>query len=258
MTGSDETTGPSGGGPGGERSLPRRDLHGRRHGRRLRPGLKQLLLDALPKVRIELPALGGRLDPAGLFPRPPAEIWLEIGFGGGEHLAWQAGEQARLGSRVGLLGVEFFINGIAMLLRDLAAQDALERVRVHQGDGREIIEALADASVARAFVLFPDPWPKARHHKRRLIQRQTLDGLARILCDGAELRLASDDHDYLAWMLRLLGDHPAFRWTAERAEDWRRRPPDWPETRYGRKAVEAGRSCVFLSYRRLARSAGRA
>ncbi len=232
----------------------RRSLYGRHKGRPLRPKLKAALDEVLPGCSLHLPAPGALLSAADLFAPPIDDLWLEIGFGGGEHLAWQAGEQARQSSRVGLLGVEFFVNGVAMLLRDLAERELLDRVRVHQGDGREVVAALAEASVGRAFVLFPDPWPKTRHRKRRLIQREILDGLARVLRDGADLRLASDDPDYLAWMLRLLSDHPSFTWTADRARDWRQRPADWPETRYERKARAAGRTSAFLTFRRRPRT----
>jgi len=235
----------------------RRDtFHGRRHGRRLRKGQKALLSEMLPRLRVELPAAGGRLDPATLFGAPGAgaaarrEVWVEIGFGGGEHLAWQAAHHPE----VGFLGAEYFVNGIASLLRNL--QDAgLQNVRIYQGDGRAVLAALPPASLSRAFILFPDPWPKVRHHKRRIVQRDTLDALARVLRDGVELRLATDDMEYARWMLALLLKHADFEWLAERAEDWRRRPADWPETRYEAKAVSQGRRPLYLRFRRRARRA---
>lgn len=231
-------------------------FHGRRHGRRLRDGQRALLREALPRLRVALPAPGARLDPAALFDAAAApagarrEIWLEIGFGGGEHLAWQAARHPE----VGFLGAEYFVNGIASLLRHL--QDGgLRNVRIYQGDGRALLAALPPACLARAFILFPDPWPKARHQKRRIVRRETLDALARALADGVELRLATDDMDYARWMLERLLRHPDFEWLAERADDWRRRPDDWPESRYEAKALAAGRRPLYLRFRRRPRTA---
>jgi tRNA (guanine-N7-)-methyltransferase len=113
----------------------------------------------------------------------------------------------------------------------------LSRIRIHTGDARDIIEALPDASLGRVFLLFPDPWPKKRHHKRRFVQMETLDALARVMKDGAEFRFASDDPDYVAWTLERIRTHEAFMWLAERPGDWLLRPSDWPITRYEQKAL---------------------
>jgi tRNA (guanine-N7-)-methyltransferase len=231
-------------------ALPHRPFHGRRHGRRLRAGQKHLLESLLPRLAVDLPP-GGRLDPAALFDRPDEgrrRIWLEIGFGAGEHLAWQA----RAHPAVGLIGAEVFVNGIAQLLRRIEAE-GLDNVRIYQNDARDLLAALPAASIDRAFVLFPDPWPKARHRKRRLIQPETADDLARILADGAELRLATDDPAYAGWMLEILARHPAFAWQAEAPDDWRRPPADWPATRYQAKAEAAGRPPVYLRFARIRR-----
>lgn len=223
----------------------RRHLHGRRRGRPLRRGLEALLEDLLPGLRVTLPAAGAALELPSLFGPAPRELWLEIGFGAGEHLAWQAARNRD----VGLLGAEIFINGIAGLLRRVAEAD-LDNVRIHQGDARDLLEALPEASVARAFMLFPDPWPKLRHHKRRLVRRELLDRLAGAMSDGAELRLATDHPDYLAWILERATAHPAFEWLARGPADWRRRPADWPATRYELKAIEEGRTPCYLRFRR--------
>lgn len=233
-------------GEAGERSVK---LHGRRSGRPLRPSLQRLLDEELPRLALRLPAKGETLDPAALFPGRQ-EVWLEIGFGGGEHLAAQAAAHPE----VGIIGAEIFRNGIATLLRSLA-EESSDNVRILEDDARALLPLLPAASLHRVFLLFPDPWPKGRHHKRRFIQPETLDQLARIMVDEAEFRLASDDPSYVAWMLRHLLDHPAFQWTAERAGDWRERAADWPETRYEAKAREQGRQPVFLRLRR--RSRGR-
>ncbi len=243
MTG-DREAGEAKGGPWSG-PTPRRNLHGRRHGRPLRPGRRRLLEELLPKIRLELPPEGARLDPAALFGAGAREVWLEIGFGSGEHLAWQAEHHPE----VGFLGAEPYVNGVASLLRHVSDRD-LANLRVLQGDGRALLDALPEASLSRAFVLFPDPWPKVRHHKRRLIRRGTLDRLAACLKDGAELRIATDHGDYLAWILERATAHPDLRWLAEGPGDWHRRPDDWPATRYEEKAVAEGRIPVYLRFRR--------
>ena len=172
-----------------------------------------------------------------MFADPPRSVWLEIGFGGGEHLA----AQAELRRDIGFIGCEVFENGIAKLLGEVECRH-LANIRLFIDDARLLIGALPAASVERVFILFPDPWPKRRHHKRRIVSRETLDGLARIMSDGAELRLATDDPDYFSWMLECVTGHPAFAWLARRPADWRERPPDWPPTRYEEKARAAGRS----------------
>jgi tRNA (guanine-N7-)-methyltransferase len=186
------------------------------------------------------------IDPSGLFPTP-RPIWLEIGFGGGEHLISQA--EAHPG--VGLIGCEPFINGVARLLAEIDAR-GLENVRLVVDDARLLLEALPDQSLERIFVLFPDPWPKARHHKRRIVNPTTAAAFARLLVVGGELRLATDDPGYQRFMLETLLGRPGFGWRAERAADWRSRPADWPPTRYEQKARAAGRSPIFLSFERLA------
>ncbi len=207
--------------------------------------MKLLLDEELERRAVSLPDEGETLDPRDLFATPPGEIWLEIGFGGGEHLAWQAGQNPD----VGILGAEIFLNGVAKALRALRDQDS-EAVRIYTGDARDLLDSLAPASLSRAFILFPDPWPKARHNKRRIIQPETLDLLAALLEPGAELRLGTDDPDYAAWMIACLDRHPEFAWPISTATDWRRRPLDWPETRYEQKALAAGRKPVYMIWRR--------
>jgi tRNA (guanine-N7-)-methyltransferase len=197
----------------------------------------------LPKV--------GPLDLEALFGGARSAIWLEIGFGGGEHLAAQAEGHPD----IGFIGCEFFENGIEKLLARIESRQ-LRNVRIFTDDARLLIAALPPASIARVFVLFPDPWPKRRHHKRRIVSRETLDRLGEVMCDVAELRLATDDADYLSWMLERVTDHPAFEWTACRPMDWRDPPPDWTPTRYEQKARAAGRRPTFLVLRRRARVGG--
>jgi tRNA (guanine-N7-)-methyltransferase len=227
---------------------PRRRLYGRRRGRPLRDGQLRLKQDLLPRVSIALPE-SGPLDPFVLFPQRPPAVWLEIGFGAGEHLVAQAAGHPELG----FIGCEVFENGIARLLGEIA-RCGLANIRVFADDARLLLEALAPASIARVFILFPDPWPKTRHHKRRLVASATLDRLAAVMIDRAELRLATDDGDYLRWMLEHATAHPDFQWLARRPGDWRERPPDWPATRYEEKARAAARTPAFLRLIRRPRS----
>ena len=222
-------------------------VYGRRRGRPLRQGRRLLAETLLPRVAIALPA-EGPLNPKTLFAAPPPEVvWLEIGFGAGEHLAQQAEQHPG----VGFIGCEVFENGIARLLGDIAHRE-LGNIRIFADDARLLLDCLAPASIARVFILFPDPWPKERHHKRRLVARATLDRLAWVMQPGAELRLATDDPGYLVWMLEHVTAHPQFEWLARSPADWRSRPPDWPATRYEEKARAAGpssgRTPVFLRF----------
>lgn len=202
----------------------------------------------LPRLAAALPAQGS-LQPAALFDGRPPAVWLEIGFGAGEHLA----VQAERNPEIGIIGCEVFESGIAKLLRRIECRQ-LGNVRIFGDDARLLIAALTPASIARVFVLFPDPWPKHRHHKRRIVSRQTLDGLAIIMSDSSELRLATDDEDYLAWMLEQGTAHPDFEWPARRPADWLERPQDWPPTRYEAKARSVGRPPAFVTFKRRRRT----
>ncbi len=221
----------------------KRILYGRRKGRALRRGRGQLLESLLPRIRID-PAAGG-IDPATLFDPPRAETWLEVGFGGGEHLA----AQARAHPEIGMIGCEPFINGIARLLGEIE-RDHIENIRIYPDDARDLIDALPDASIGRVFVLFADPWPKKRHNRRRFIGPEILENLARVLTDRAELRIASDQMPLIRWTLFHAIGHADFDWTARRAADWRDRPAGWPETRYEAKALARGEDCAYLTFTR--------
>jgi tRNA (guanine-N7-)-methyltransferase len=221
-----------------------RTLYGRRRGKKLRAGQEALLDTLLPKLLIKTPPEPQKLDLAGLF-GGGREIWLEVGFGAGEHLAWQAEHHPE----IGLIGCEPFINGVAKCLAHIE-RTGVTNVRLFNDDARLLMAALPEQSLARAFILFPDPWPKTRHHKRRFVQRDTLARLARLMKPGAELRLATDDPSYLPWMVEHACVHPAFEWLAARPSDWRGRPADWPPTRYEQKML-AGHKPVFLRLRRV-------
>jgi len=229
---------------------PRRILHGRRRGRPLRPSRRTLLDTLLPTLEIGLPAGPEKLDPAALFPAGACrDVWLEIGFGAGEHLI----AQARDAADIGFIGCEPFINGVAALLAGLEAGGG-RNVRVFRDDARLLLDRLGEASIGRAFILFPDPWPKLRHHKRRIVAAGPVAALARVLRDGAELRIATDDPDYKGWILAHVLADGAFEWCARGPADWRVRPADWPETRYEAKARAAGRTPSFFRFRRRLRA----
>ncbi len=222
-----------------------RTLYGRRRGKKLRAGQESLLDTLLPKLLITVPPEPQKIDLASLFGAARKDIWLEVGFGAGEHLVWQAEHHPE----VGLIGCEPFINGVAKCLAHIE-RTGVSNIRLFTDDARLVMAALPDRSLSRAFILFPDPWPKTRHHKRRFVERTNLDVLARLMKPGAELRLATDDPSYLPWMVEHACTHPAFDWLAERPSDWRGRPDDWPPTRYEQKML-AGHKPVFLRLSRV-------
>jgi tRNA (guanine-N7-)-methyltransferase len=214
-------------------------LYGRRKGPKL--SARQLALRATLLPRLTLQLEKGR-DPALYFDRAVDDVWLEVGYGSGEHLYWQASAHPT----VGMIGAEPYVSGTAKLLGKLD-EKPLHNVRLYEGNARDIIEALPDASLGRLFVLFADPWPKTRHHKRRFVQTATLDQIARVLRPGAELRFATDDQGYLAYALERLMAHPDFFWTANASSDWNTRPAaDWPSTRY--EAKELHGAPAFLRF----------
>jgi len=222
-----------------------RILYGRRSARPLRARRREVVERALPGFRVDLPPDEEAIDPAANFDVARSGIWLEVGFGAGEHLL----EQARLHPDAGFIGCEPFLDGVAKLVQALDT-DGIGNVRIFMDDARLLLRRLPASCLAGAFVLFSDPWPKKRHHKRRFIDAITLDLLARAMAPGAELRIATDDRGYLVWILEHMRRANEFEWLARRPEDWGRRPPDWPATRYERKAIAAQRQCIYLRYRR--------
>jgi tRNA (guanine-N7-)-methyltransferase len=184
------------------------------------------------------------MDPAVLAPGFD-EVWLEIGFGAGEHMA----AQAQRHPHVLILGAEPFLNGAASAVRHIDER-GIDNIRILQGDGRELAAALPEACLSRIFILFPDPWPKSRHHKRRLIQPEVIATLARVLKPGGRLRFATDWADYADWTLQRFNRSPDFRWTAETASDWTSPPADHVTTRYEEKRLG---DCdpVFLDFVRV-------
>jgi tRNA (guanine-N7-)-methyltransferase len=219
-----------------------RALYGRSRGKMLRAGQNRLLAEALPLFSIAPENLAkGRA-----FVPTPREVWLEIGFGAGEHLI----DQAKANPDVGLVGCEPFLNGVVAALAGLK-RDEISNVLLRHGDAQAVIKAVPDAFFSRVFILYPDPWPKRRHHKRRVVSVGFIAELARVMRSGAELRFATDIDDYAGWTLCRFLASPHFRWTAAEVDDWRRPWPGWRPTRYEAKARLNGRRSVYLTFVRL-------
>ncbi|GAA3707954.1 tRNA (guanine(46)-N(7))-methyltransferase TrmB [Sphingomonas cynarae] len=219
-----------------------RRLYGRRQGHKLRQGQAALVEDMLP--RLSVPDTGA-LDAATLFgeDRP---LQLEIGFGAGEHLA----AQAAANPDTGFIGCEPFLNGVVGALGHIQNGD-LGNVRLHMGDALEVVERLPDASLSRVYLLHPDPWPKARHAKRRMMNHRPLDAIAAKLAPGGEFRLGTDDPTYCRWSMMVMNARRDFRWLATGPQDFLVRPDDWPETRYERKARRQGHEVWYFRYLRV-------
>jgi tRNA (guanine-N7-)-methyltransferase len=216
---------------------------GRRRGRKPSDRQVALMRDVLPRVALDLAA-------------PPVfanqDVWLEVGFGGGEHLVWQAQHNPD----VTIIGCEPFEDGVMKVLSRIADED-LKNIRLHMGDARDVLRWLPEASISRAFVLFPDPWPKRKHRKRRLVNPSTLALLARVMKPGAELRIGTDIGDYARTILQAFSAQTEFTWLVAGPEDWRIRPFDWPETRYEQKAGREGRVRYYLRFSRVSEPSGK-
>ena len=218
---------------------------GRRKGHALRSQQAALMRSLLPKLAIDpqVPAAPNLTD---LFPQLVETIRLEVGFGGGEHMIAEAERHPG----TGFIGVEPFVNGMAKALAAIATKNLLN-IRLHHGDAADVIAWLPTRSLARIDLIYPDPWPKRRHWKRRFVQRRSILEMARILRPGGELRFVTDVSDYAAWTLKHLPPSSGFEWTAERADDWRLPWPDFAGTRYEAKAKREGRTPCYLIFRRM-------
>lgn len=221
---------------------PAAHVYGRRSGKKLRSRQSHLMADLLPQLRADafLEKLKAR-GPAQSMP----EIWLEIGFGGGEHLV----AQAMANPNIEFIGCEPFINGVAKLVASVQANE-LTNIHIHASDAMELLDQLPDASVARLYVLFPDPWPKRSQKKRRFINEASIARFARVLKANAELRFATDIDDYAGWTLARLLVAPQFVWTQSASSEWNAPWSDHHTTRYESKAALAGRRSVYLTFRR--------
>jgi tRNA (guanine-N7-)-methyltransferase len=235
--------------PGEERptnpSAPASRLHGRRKGKKLSARRSALMLGVLPALRIEI----DRLPPAraaDLFSGPVDSVRLEIGFGGGEHLV----AEAAAAPSSGFIGVEPYLNGMAKAVAAIADR-GLRNVRLFDGDAARLLDWLPAGSLARVDLLYPDPWPKKRHWKRRFVSPDNLERVSRALLPGGELRFASDISSYVEWTLSHLLRRNDFVWTARRADDWRKPWAGWPGTRYEAKALKAGRRPAYLIFQRV-------
>ena len=224
--------------------LKDRALFGRRKGKRLRSHQTGLLEHALPALTIDVSR--GVIDPVGLFDRRVSEVRLEIGFGGGEHLVAEANRERD----VGFIGCEPFVNGLAKTLAGLESL-RLNNVRLYQGDAKDVLNALPERCLDRVAILYPDPWPKRRQSKRRFINDESLDLLARVMRAGAELRFATDIDDYGAWTLARVLRSRDFIWRAQSSRDWLAPWDGWLGTRYEAKALAAGRVPVYLTFVRV-------
>lgn len=223
---------------------PRRNFYGRRHGKTLRHSQKGYLAEDLGELRPRGITAQENLDreaidPARIFgdDRP---VWLEVGFGGGEHMVHMAATYPD----IGIIGCEPFINGVAMLLGKIRAA-GVQNVSVHPGDARDLMDVLPDASLGRAFLMYPDPWPKARHHRRRFVTPEHLLPLARTMRPGAEFRVATDIPDYVRQTLEQV-PLAGFELVSETPQPW----ADWISTRYEQKALREGRSPHYVTFRR--------
>ncbi len=226
-------------------SVPSRAFFGRRKGHKLRPHRAALFETLLPQLAIDIARAAPGALPA-LFPVPVSRSALEIGFGGGENLV----REALAAPDTGFIGCEPFINGMASALAAIDAH-GLKNIRLYAGDAVELLDWLPAASISRVDLLYPDPWPKKRHHKRRFVSDDTVARLARVIAGSGVFRFATDIDHYAEWtLLRLLRSND-FEWTAERADDWRMPWPGFAGTRYEAKAIREGRTPCYLVFRRV-------
>jgi tRNA (guanine-N7-)-methyltransferase len=218
-----------------------RRLYGRKQTRP--PGREgQEALDALlPKLQISVSK--EKINPKDLFSFSPAQTWLEIGFGSGEHLA----ALMRRHPDHAFIGAEPFINGMSAFLKNITG-DPHGNIRIWMDDAILLTEMLADDTLDGIYILNPDPWPKKRHRKRRIVSPENLDRFARLLKPGGQLIMSTDVGGLAGWMVTQAANHPAFEWTAERAADWQTPPPDWIATRYEKKGLGAGRKQIYLLF----------
>ena len=223
-------------------ALTHRNFYGRTHGKTLRAAQKAYLAEDLDRLSLKGVTLDENPErrPLDLSPWGDAPLWLEIGFGGGEHLV----HMGALYPQVQIIGAEPFVNGIAMLLGKIRAA-GLSNLALHPGDVRDLFDVLPDACLSKAFLNYPDPWPKARHHRRRFVTPGYLDALARVLAPGAEFRVATDIPDYMRQTLQEV-PRAGFALVSHGPRPW----SDWPSTRYEQKALREGRAPDYATFRR--------
>lgn len=216
-----------------------RAFFGRKMGKRLHTHQRELFDSLLPELAIDLPK-NGVLDPTTLFKTIPQELIMEIGYGGGEHLARQAAQNPQ----TRFIGCEVFTGGIGKLLEKINKQD-LSNIRLYPDDAIRILKNLPDASLDGVYLLYPDPWPKTRHHKRRFVSQLTLDEMARVIKPGGFFRFATDIEDYANWTLAHILRNSGFAWSQQAPGTWHQPYAGWEPTRYETKAREQGRLKSF-------------
>ncbi len=218
-------------------------FHGRIIGKPMKSSRAKYLETHLPKVEItaeeDLSNLKDKFD------TPVDEVWLEIGFGNGEHVI----SQAISNPNIGIIGAEPYLNGVSALLRDMGD---LKNIRILPSDVRPFLEAIPANSISKLFILFNDPWPKTRHHKRRFANKYNLDRCARVLKSGGDLIFATDHKSLAIWSIRAFEKHPSFLWmNREKISFWRKRPEGWFPTRYEEKALKQGRKSVYFFFKKI-------
>ena len=229
----------------GRKSRSTEAFFGRRRGKTIRPQQAAALAEGLRRYRLDLDA-PAPADVGALFPAEISDVRLEIGFGGGEHLLHEASNHPE----TGFIGVEPFVNSMAKLVGRIEETGA-RNIRLYDDDATVILDWLPDASLDQIDLLYPDPWPKKKHWKRRFVSAVNLDRFARVLKPGGHFCFASDIDTYVNWTLVHCGAHPAFVWTADNAVDWLAPFEGWPGTRYEAKARREGRSSAYLTFRRV-------
>lgn len=218
------------------RSGEPRAFFGRRSGKKLHGGQQAVFDATLPQLEIKLE---GPLNPRSLFP-DAERIVVEIGYGGGEHLARQAAENPK----TGFIGCEVFTGGIGKMVQTIAGQE-LRNIRLFTDDALKLLVQLPEGSIDEVYLLYPDPWPKTRHHKRRFVSPTTLGKLARVIREGGKFHFATDIEDYANWTLAHIVRQPLFSFEPERPGSWHEPYPGWKATRYEQKARREGRMTSF-------------
>ncbi|MEP3302457.1 MAG: tRNA (guanine(46)-N(7))-methyltransferase TrmB [Roseibium sp.] len=220
-------------------------FYGRRKGKPLSPSRTRLVEEAMPRLAVDLGS-PAPADLTELFEADVKDVCLEVGFGGGEHLL----HRARENPATGFIGVEPFVGSMAKVVTTVVTE-GIGNIRLYDDDAINLLDWLPEASIDLAYQLYPDPWPKKRHWKRRFINQQNLDRYARVLKPGHELRFASDIDTYVDWTLRHCRNHPAFEWTAQSASDWKTPWDNWPGTRYEARAIRENRIGRYLTFLRV-------
>jgi tRNA (guanine-N7-)-methyltransferase len=228
-----------------EARAPRGAFYGRRKGHKLRRKRAGLIASLLPQLALDLSA-PAPAELRSLFPIPASHVALEIGFGGGENFVRAAAAEPT----TGFIGCEPFINGMASALASIE-ESGIKNVRLYQGDAIDVLDWLPASSIARIDLLYPDPWPKKRHRKRRFVSEDTIARFARIIVPGGIFRFATDIDDYAEWTLTRFMRATAFEWTAGHADDWRKPWPEFGGTRYEAKAIKEGRTPCYFVFRRI-------